>query len=409
METGFRMVRLFNRFNFMIPLFTLVVIQAAQTQPVVGANKFLGNITTSGAVRDDFGEYWNQITGENETKWASVEGSRDKMNWRGTDSIAAYAEAHGISWKFHCLIWGSQYPGWINGLSSTEQLEEITEWFDEAAERYPDVQMIDVINEAYPSHRPPPYKNALGGDGSTGFDWIITAFEMARERWPHAVLIYNDYNTIEWDSEVNWMVKLATALKEADAPMDAIGVQAHDVCNVSTSKVKDNIDKLAATGYPIIVSEYDIGRNNDDQQKKIMEEQFTMMWNHPKVAGITYWGYIVGRTWRNGTGLKHSNGNERPALTWLMDFVKENPDPPNDYLDLIPGLNVGITGPEHFSVSSTPVPVIPGRCRPEFFDLQGRVNSSVRIITGQHSPNAPGIVIRREHQDRSASIRSMVR
>ena len=352
----------------------LLTVSTLRAQPAKGANKFLGNITTRGQVRTDFLEYWNQITGENESKWASIEGSRDKMNWGGTDRIANFARENGIIWKFHCLVWGSQYPGWITGLSQSEQLEEITEWLDSASARYPDVQLIDVINEAYPSHRPPPFKNALGGDGSTGFDWMIKIFKMARERWPKAVLIYNDYNTIEWDSEVNWMVKLANAMKTANAPMDAIGVQAHDAAKIATSTVKRNIDKLAATGFPIIVSEYDIPQSNDANQKRIMEEQFTMFWNHPKVVGITYWGYIVGSTWVNGSGLLNTNGTERPALTWLVDFVKKNPDPPNDFPDLIPSAVVSTNIPNDFFIAA-PRGSFSGYHRSSalIFDLQGRL------------------------------------
>jgi endo-1,4-beta-xylanase len=359
------------------PAFVVMLLIAftLQAQPAKGANKFLGNITTRGQIRSDFLKYWNQITGENETKWASVEGTRDKMNWSGTDNIADYAKKQGIPWKFHTLIWGSQYPSWMNGLSQSEQLEEITEWLDEAAKRYPEVPMIDVVNEGYPSHKPPPFKNALGGDGSTGFDWIIKIFEMARERWPKAVLIYNDYNTIEWNNEVNWMVKLANAMKEAKAPLDAIGVQAHDAAKVATATVKSNIDKLAATGYPVIVSEYDIGQSDDAAQKRVMEEQFTMFWNHPKVIGITYWGYIVGSTWVSGTGLMKSDGTERPALTWLVDFVKKHPDPPNDYPGLLPSVSAAANARPFFAARA---PLnLDSRGNRELvkvFDLRGRMN-----------------------------------
>src|SRR6186713_3669789 len=38
---------------------------------------FVGNITTNGAVRSDFLQYWDQITPENEGKWGSVEATRD--------------------------------------------------------------------------------------------------------------------------------------------------------------------------------------------------------------------------------------------------------------------------------------------------------------------------------------------
>ena len=52
-----------------------------------------------------------------------------------------------------------------------------------------------------------------------------------------------------------------------------------------------------------------------------MQEQFTMFWNNENVAGITYWGYIEGATWQTNTGLMSSDGQMRPAMTWLMDFL----------------------------------------------------------------------------------------
>ena len=52
-----------------------------------------------------------------------------------------------------------------------------------------------------------------------------------------------------------------------------------------------------------------------------MESQFTMFWNHEKVAGITIWGYIEGQTWLANTGLMTSGGDPRPAMTWLSDFL----------------------------------------------------------------------------------------
>ena len=74
----------------------------------------------------------------------------------------------------------------------------------------------------------------------------------------------------------------------------------------------------------LIVSEYDIGYSDDNRQKSIMENQFTMFWNHPKVVGITYLGYIVGRTWRNGTGLMTDAGARWPALRWSFNSgIKE--------------------------------------------------------------------------------------
>ena len=313
----------------------LLVAATSLAQPAKGANKFLGNITTGGQVRPDFLTYWNQITPEWESKWGNIEGTRNIMNWAGVDRVKNFAEQNKIPWKFHTLVWGSALPGWLSSLSQADQLAEVTQWFDLASQRYPNVNMIDVVNEGYPLHSPPPYKEALGGDGATGFDWIINAFKMARQRWPHAILIYNDYYNIEADSRVSWTVKLLSAMKKANAPIDAIGCQAHAAYNKPITTLKSNLDKIAACGYPIFITEYDINEVNDSIQKNIMQEQFTLFWNHPKVVGITLWGYVVGRTWRTNTGLLKSDGTERPALTWLKNYVKNNPNPPNDFPNLL--------------------------------------------------------------------------
>lgn len=311
-----------------------------------GAGKFLGNITTGFQVRSDFITYWNQITGENEHKWASIEGTRDRMNWSCADAIANYAKEKNIPWKFHTLIWGSQYPSWMNGLSASEQREEIIEWFDAAAKRYPDVQMIDVVNEAYMSdpnnwnagkHAPIPFREALGGTGPTGFEWIVTSFKMARERWPNAILIYNDYNTLEWPNEINWIKQIIQKLAAAGAPIDAVGFQAHGLKGTSAATLKSRLDDIYnAIKLPMLISEYDIGETNDQAQLDNYKAHIPVMWNHPGVAGITIWGYIYGSTWVEGTGLIR-NGQERPALVWLKEFIKDNPDPPNDYPNLLNG------------------------------------------------------------------------
>ena len=73
-----------------------------------GAAKFVGNITTRGQVRSDFGTYWNQITAENECKWASIQGNRNQFNWSGCDAAYNWAKNNGGHFKFHALIWGSQ-------------------------------------------------------------------------------------------------------------------------------------------------------------------------------------------------------------------------------------------------------------------------------------------------------------
>jgi endo-1,4-beta-xylanase len=357
----------------------------AHGQPAKGANKFLGNITSRGQVRADFGTYWNQITPENETKWGSVEGTRDRMSWTGADRVADYAQKAGILWKFHTFAWGGQAPNWISGLSQDEQLAEFTEWLDEAKKKYPDIPMIDVVNEAHPNHAPAPFRNALGGNGSSGYDWIFKAFQMARERWPKAILIYNDYNNIEYNNEVDWTVALAKAAIAAKVPIDAIGCQSHDAYKINTATVKSNLDKLAATGLPLFITEYDIGYSDDTQQLNSIKDQFPVFWNHPSVVGVTYWGYVVGQTWRTGTGLITDGGTERPSLTWLKGYVKDNPNPQNKFPSLLARVS-GAGSPISFRNAGKREALKNGL---RIFDLNGREIPNTLQMGGDRTPIAP--------------------
>lgn len=284
--------------------------------------KFCGNITSIGQVRSDFTPFWDQITPENEGKWGRVEREQDNMNWSGIDRAYQYAKEHQIPFKQHNFVWGSQQPGWIDNLPQAEQRAQVEEWIRLYCERYPDTQLIDVVNEP-PPHTRPSYMEALGGAGDSGYQWIVQAFQWAHQYCPNSILILNDFNNIENDGDSDHFIDIVKKIQEAGAPIHAVGAQAHGAYMLSTSKVEAYIDKLAsATGLPVYISEYDINLADDAKQKEVMESQFTMYWQNPNVKGITIWGYVVGQTWLPNTGLMTSDGQQRPAMTWLMEFLK---------------------------------------------------------------------------------------
>lgn len=274
---------------------------------------FVGNITTSGSVRSDFVQYWDQITPENEGKWSSVEGTRDQYNWSGVDAAYNYAQQNNIPFKQHTFVWGNQSPGWIENLSPAEQRAEIEEWIRDFCTRYPDTEMIDVVNESTPGHAPAQY-----AEQAFGSDWIINTFELAQEHCPNSVLILNDYNALSWNNSE--FIEMARPAVEAGV-VDALGLQAHGLEDWSLSDLRTNLDNIAALGLPIYISEYDIAESNDQAQLQIMQEQFPMFYDHPSVVGITLWGYVVDRTWVDGSGLIYDDGTPRPAMTWLMDYL----------------------------------------------------------------------------------------
>ncbi|XXX81805.1 endo-1,4-beta-xylanase [Sorangium sp. So ce134] len=286
----------------------------------VGTGKFVGNITTDRAVRDDFIRYWDQITPEVEGTFSSVAVSRDVRDWSKLDAIYEYAQDNDIPFTEHAFVWGNTPPPWIGRLTDDEKRQAIRDWMQAYCERYPDTKYIIVVNEP-PPHTTPSFAHALGGDGESGHDWIVNSFKWAREFCPGATLVLNDYNNIEYEVEHDRFVEMVKALLAAGAPIDALGAEAHGAYRIETSTVKGYIDGLAATGLPVLITEYDIGLADDEEQRRVMEEQFTMFYNHPAVKGITLWGYVVGSTWRDNTGLLRPDGTMRPAMAWLMDFL----------------------------------------------------------------------------------------
>jgi len=308
-------------------LFMGFITISANAQLSSNPYKFLGNITTRGSVEAGGGvpqyyKLWNQITCENESKWASVEGTRGSFNWSGADRAFDYAQQHNFPHKFHALVWGSQYPGWLDNLSAGERFSAMTNWFDHAKAKYEKLPMIDVVNEAVGNHQSgnKMIKETLGGGGKTGYDWLIKAFEMAYERWPDAILIYNDYNSIQYD--IDPYIDLVRTLRDAGAPIDAYGNQSHAVSNMSSASLKAALDKQQnALQMPMFITELDINIANDAQQKAQYQQVLPVMWEAPYCAGVTLWGYIHGATWVDNSGL-YKNGVERPAMTWIKEYMQ---------------------------------------------------------------------------------------
>jgi len=317
-------------------LFPLMLF--AQYTPLAdGKDKFLGAATSYPYSRY-LERYFNQVSPGNDGKWGTVEPSRDYYNWTNLDEIYAFAVDRSFPFKEHCLIWGQQQPGWIDALDSASQREEIEEWMQLVGTRYPGIAMVDVVNE--PFHAVPSYKNALGGDGATGWDWVVTAFELARQYMPDStLLILNEYNVLHSNTVTNNYLALIDTLKVRNL-IDGIGIQGHYFefrSHVGSSSsyvydiptIKSNFNRLIATGIPVYITEFDIDEEVDSIQVEQYSIYFPIFWDNPGVKGITLWGYIEGDVWSShpNTYLLDYYGHERPALDWIRTYIN-TPQPP---------------------------------------------------------------------------------
>ena len=313
-----------------------------------GAAKFVGNIPVDGEVPSDFTKYWNQITPEYECLWAQIEKNRGEYDFSKCDAIYNWAKENGVLFKFNTLVRGSRYPGWVSQLNVEETKDAITAWFDAVAEHYPDLEMIDVVTEAGRSAtnqyhsgfgRGNLFIDALGGDNDGDYNFVTTAFKMARERWPKAILIYNDYNTFQWQRDVG--INLINTIKKNGAPVDGYGMQRHDLMATGSSPtncLNFNILKkylqeiIDSTQIPLFITEYDIATLDDEIQKRCYSEQIPLFMEEEHIAGITLWGYIYGKTWASCDAREQGcsgiirDGIDRPAMTWLKEYFNFQED-----------------------------------------------------------------------------------
>jgi endo-1,4-beta-xylanase len=304
-----------------LPLFSV----QALAQIAAGQSKFLGSTVHSTPPELKWTTYWNQETPENDGKWGSVEATQGVFTFTNLDADYNFAIANGFKFKFHNLVWGAQQPSWLTSLSQAQQLAAVQTWISTVGARYPKTWAVDVVNE--PIHTPPSYMAALGGSGTTGWDWVINAFTMARAAFPNSMLLINEFGT-EQEPTTRATYLQIVALLKARGLIDGIGVQGHyfNLDNMSPTDVQTALDSYATAGLPVYISELDMtgqgsASGTDAGQLAEFQSLFPVIWNHPAVQGVTTWGYIVGQTWHTGTGLLNTDGTERPALTWLKGFV----------------------------------------------------------------------------------------
>lgn len=318
-----------------------------------GQNKFVGGVCC-GRQRPNFEAYFNQVTPENGGKWGSVESTRDLYNWAELDAAYNLAKTNNFVFKHHVLVWGNQQPPWISALPAAEQLSELLQWFNAVNDRYASIDFIEVVNEF--DNDPPDNQNngpgyidalRLFDPGTTNelvtefenngmnttaatelaaqYDWIINAFQMARNIFPPATkLMINEYSVINTGSRTTKMIEIVNLLKARNL-IDAVGFQGHAFSTTGPSQtMKDNIDRLGSeTGLDLYVTELDIDGPTDVVQLVQYQRIFPLLWQHPAIKGITLWGYLPGH-WRENQGahLALENGAEKPALVWLRGYVR---------------------------------------------------------------------------------------
>jgi endo-1,4-beta-xylanase len=248
---------------------------------------------------------FNQITAENDMKWALIHPREGKngYDFGPADAFVNFGLSNNMYLAGHTLVWHSQTPNWVfagtnspptnttttaaattnspatnqfgrrrfgggfgggfgryNGprASRDELLQRMREHIHTVVGRYKGkVKVWDVVNEAIADGSGTNVlRNSLWLE-IIGPDFIARAFEYAHETDPDVILRYNDYG-LEDPAKRRRLMRLIKSLQEQKVPVHAIGSQAHLNVSISFETMDQALAEMATLGLPIHITELDV-------------------------------------------------------------------------------------------------------------------------------------------------------
>jgi endo-1,4-beta-xylanase len=216
----------------------------------------------------------------------TIDGSTDDYN---------YAKSKGFPFRWNTALYrdpsqGAGMPQWFG--NSSQPLTDWRNFLQGIANAMPNIDQIEVYNE--PIHTSPSANiyNALGGGGSTGWDWLIQAFHIVRSIFPNSKLGVNEWAVeVQGDSARGGYIDLLQKLKNAGV-LDWVGLEGYFGNGFpdrpSTAALSSGIDDLAAQvpGVPIYFTEVSFQDGDANAQLQGYQQIIPAMMNNINVQGV---------------------------------------------------------------------------------------------------------------------------
>jgi len=282
-------------------------------------------------------KHFNSITPENILKWETVHPEPNKYNFEPADRYVAFGEKHKMFIVGHTLVWFHQTPDWVfqdesgKPLNREALLERMKKHIFTVMGRYKGrIQGWDVVNEAIMpdgQFRKSKCFEIIGGD------YVLKAFEYARQADPNAQLYYNDYNMWK-QGQYEGVIRLIQDLQSKGVRIDGLGIQGHWALDYPPlDEIETSIRALSKLGVKLMITELDVSvlpfadnydnvvdlssfdsklqkKHNpypdalpDSVQKNLANryaELFSLFHKHrDKFSRVTFWAVHDGQSWRS--------------------------------------------------------------------------------------------------------------
>ncbi|MCM3874323.1 MAG: endo-1,4-beta-xylanase [Pyrinomonadaceae bacterium] len=280
---------------------------------------------------------FNMVEAENVMKWGGIRPAQDKFNFGPGDQVVAFAVAHKMKVRGHCLLWSEYNPAWLaKGSFTPEQLSKLLEEHITTVMKHYSGKVFawDVVNESFLANgkiEPSIWYDSPGiGLAEKGTAYVEQAFRWARAADPKALLFYNDYDTEGLNPKSDAVYEMAKDFKKRGVPIDGVGIQAHiiDLDMAGISSLAANMKRLTALGLQVHITEMDVGLRLEktgalmdqadlDRQAEIYRFVATVCVQEPGCAAFMTWGFTDKYSWIPG----YTKGAKGKALLFDQAYA----------------------------------------------------------------------------------------
>ena len=255
-------------------------------------------------------KYFNMATVN--TKWAEWDVFKFGASY---PRLVKDLEANGIRIHAHAMMW----PAWHRVPQEIADMRAHPEQLRQAIrERVKYVAEIgkgkvvshDVVNETTDSRD---ILNLLGREE------MVHWFKLARQIDPDAVLYLNE-NALEGGQKINHVLDEIAFLRSHGAPVGGIGTQAH-VNPMSIPVMIRNWQRLADTGLPLMITEYDTMTPDQELQGDFTRDIMIAWFSMPSSVAFIMWGFWDGQHWINNAPMFNRDWSLKPAGRQYIDLV----------------------------------------------------------------------------------------
>jgi len=288
--------------------------------------RYFGSATDNPELSDSaytsiLGSEFGSITPGNRMKWQFIEPSQNSFDYSGGDQVVSFAQSHGQQVRGHTLVWYSQLASWVNNLANSQVQAAMDNHITQVVGHYKGkIYAWDVVNEAFNedgSYRSDKFYSAMGSG------YIAEAFRTARAADPSAKLCINDYNVEGQNAKSNALYNVVSSLK-SQGLIDCVGFQAHLISGQVPGDMRANLQRFAALGVDVQITELDIRMTLPRTVAKDSQQavDYATVVNHclaiSRCTGITIWDYTDKYSW-----IPSVFPGQGAALPWDENFTKK--------------------------------------------------------------------------------------